>query len=87
MLKEKSKKPSSKEQSTKVKELQALTLADLDAISGTGLRISGLSVNHNETITTTKKSVKPIKKLDLKSLEKVAAAGDGSFLGGIEIDS
>ena len=70
MLKDKSRKPSSKGKSTEAKELQTLTIAELDAIAGSGLEIGGLSLNHNETIQKPKplSEKKPAKVRELQTL-------------------
>ena len=44
MLKDKSKKPSSKTQSTKVEKLPTLTIAELEAITGAGPETSPVKV-------------------------------------------
>ena len=44
----KKKRPSSQEKPHQVKEIQALTIAELDEIAGAGLRLT----NHNQTLVT-----------------------------------
>ena len=47
MLKDRSKKPSSKAQSTEIRKLQTLTIAELNAIAG-----GRISLNHNQTMVS-----------------------------------
>ena len=44
----KKKRPSSQEKPHQVKEIQALTIAELDEIAGAGLRLT----NHNQTLVS-----------------------------------
>ena len=75
-------KPSSEDKPAKVRELQTLTITELDAISGSGLEVGGLSLNHNETIqkpkASSEKKPKELQTLTIAELNAIAGAGIGT---------
>ena len=78
MLQDKSKKPSSKAQSTKVEKLQTLTIAELNAIAG-----GGVNWNHNEAmvkfpnLATKQKPSSKVRKLQTLTIAELNAITGG----------